>query len=95
MGDKKKIYPQKTNVVLNEKEKREALVKGYRGQLRYLNKRIAKDTRKILSKGKKKSRLNEELEKDIRACEYKILKWKERIDACRSGAPLDFLGKSL
>lgn len=65
-------------------EKREQLIKGYEGQIRYLQKRIQKNRR-----------TKRDPDKDTAHCHLLIEKWQERIDKCKNGEPLDFLGKSL
>lgn len=72
-------------------EKREALIKGYEGQIRYCDKRIAKAER---DKAKHR-RVKKDPDKVIAQMEFNKRQWQERIDRCKSGAPLDFLGKSL
>lgn len=72
-------------------EKREALVKGYEGQIRYLHKRIEKNAR---NKAKHR-RTKRDPDKDTAKCEWMIKEWQKRIDACKNGEPLDFLGKKL
>lgn len=64
---------------MTDQEKREQLIKSYEGQIRKLEK----------TKLKKRKKISDE------RIEYLISKWQERIDKCRNGEPLDFLGKRL
>ena len=72
-------------------EKREQLIKGYEGQIRYLQKRIQKNA----NNKAKNRRTKRDPVKDTEHCYLLIEKWQERIDKCKNGEPLDFLGKSL
>lgn len=76
---------------MDDIEKRENLIKSYEGQIRYLHKRIEKNKRNK----EKNRRVKRDPDKDTAHCYWLIEKWQERIDKCKSGAPLDFLGKSL
>lgn len=87
----KKTKNEQPKRVMTEEEHRVALIKGYEGQIRYCYKRIAKDERNIA----KKRRVKRDPYKDIEHCKWLIDKWQERIDKCKNGEPLDFLGKSL
>lgn len=64
---------------MTDQEKREQLIKSYEGQIRKLER----------TKLKKRKKISDE------RIEYLISKWQERIDKCRNGEPLDFLGKRL
>lgn len=72
-------------------EKREALVKSYEGQIRYLHKRIEKNAR---DKAKHR-RVKRDPDKDTAKCKWMIEEWQKRIDACKNGESLVFLGKRL
>lgn len=74
-----------------DQKKREALIKGYEGQIRYLHKRIEKNAR---DKAKHR-RVKRDPDKDTAHCHWLIEQWQDRIDKCKNGEPLDFLGKSL
>lgn len=76
---------------MDDMEKRESLIKGYEGQIRYLHKRIEKNAR---DKAKNR-RTKRDPDKDTAHCYWLIDQWQARIDKCRNGEPLDFLGKSL
>lgn len=76
---------------MNDIEKRESLIKSYEGQIRYLHKRIEKNRLNKL----KKRRTKRDPDKDTAHCEWLIQQWQIRIDKCKNGEPLDFLGKSL
>ena len=43
----------------------------------------------------KNRRTKRDPDKDTAHCHLLIEKWQERIDKCKNGEPLDFLGKSL
>lgn len=64
---------------MDDTQKREQLIKSYEGQIKKLEK----------TKLKKRKKISDE------RIEYLISKWQERIDKCRNGEPLDFLGKRL
>ena len=76
---------------MNDMEKREHLIKSYEGQIRYCQKRIEKDKRDIV----KNRRVKRNPYKDIKHFEEMIEKWQARIDACKNGELLDFLGTKL
>lgn len=88
---KKRPVPQKPQPPMTDAQKREQLIKSYEGQIRYCYKRIEKDKRNIA----KKRRVKRDPYKDIEHFEELITKWQARIDACKNGDPLDFLGKKL
>lgn len=91
MSKKKKSQNPAPPRVMTEEEKREALVKGYEGQIRYLYKRIEKNRRNK----EKKRRVKRDPDKDTAHCYWLIEQWQARIDKCKNGEPLDFLGKAL
>ena len=76
---------------MEDAEKREQLIKGYEGQIRYLYRRIERNK----SRMKTHRRVKRDPRKDIEHCRDLIVKWQKRIDACKNGDPLDFLGKKL
>lgn len=91
MSKKKKSQNSAPPRIMTEEEKREALVKGYEGQIRYLYKRIEKNRRNK----EKKRRVKRDPDKDTAHCYWLIEQWQARINKCKNGEPLDFLGKSL
>lgn len=74
-----------------DQKKREALISGYEGQIRYLHKRIEKNARNKATR----RRTKRDPDKDTAHCYWLIEQWQNRIDKCKSGAELDFLGKPL
>lgn len=72
-------------------EKREALIKGYEGQVRYCDKRITKAEQ---DKAKHR-RVKKDPDAVIAQMEFNKAQWLKRIEKCKTGAPLDFLGKKL
>lgn len=64
---------------MDDMQKREQLIKSYEGQIKKLER----------TKLKKRKKISDE------RIEYLISKWQERINKCRNGEPLDFLGKRL
>ena len=97
MGKKKKYYkkPEVKEELPDTPERRAQLIKSYEGQIAYCYKRIAKAQKKINSNKKHRwwstsQMLNEQLH-----FYTNILEWQRRIDICRNGGPLDFLGTKL
>lgn len=97
MGKKKKYYkkPEEKKEIPDTPERREQLIKSYEGQIAYCLKRIIKDEKKLVSKKKHKWWTDAEMHADIAKMRNNIEEWQRRIDACRNGEPLTFLGKKL
>ena len=97
MGKKKKYYkkPEEKKEIPDTPERREQLIKSYEGQIAYCLKRIIKDEKKLASKKKHKWWTDAEMHADITKMNKNIEEWQRRIDACRNGEPLTFLGKKL
>lgn len=97
MGKKKKYYkkPEVKQELPDTPERRAQLVKSYEGQIAYCYKRIAKAQKKINSNKKHRWWSTEEMLCQQRHFYKNIVEWQRRIDICKSGEPLDFLGSKL
>lgn len=97
MGKKKKYYkkPEEKQELPDTPERRTQLIKSYEGQIAYCYKRIAKAQKKINSNKKHRWWTTEGMLSEQRHFYENIVEWQRRIDACESGAPLDFLGSKL
>lgn len=97
MGKKKKYYkkPEVREELPDTPERRAQLIKSYEGQIVYCYKRIAKAQKKINSNKKHRWWTTTEMLSQERHFYDNILEWQRRIDICRNGGPLDFLGTKL
>ena len=97
MGKKKKYYkkPEVREELPDTPERRAQLIKSYEGQIAYCYKRIAKAQKKINSNKKHRWWTTTEMLSQERHFYDNILEWQRRIDICRNGGPLDFLGTKL
>lgn len=97
MGKKKKYYkkPEEKQELPDTPERRTQLIKSYEGQIAYCYKRIAKAQKKINSNKKHRWWTTEGMLSEQLHFYKNIVEWQRRIDACESGAPLDFLGSKL
>lgn len=97
MGKKKKYYkkPEVKEELPDTPERRAQLIKSYEGQIAYCYKRIAKAQKKINSNKKHRWWTTTEMLSQERHFYDNILEWQRRIDICRNGGPLDFLGTKL
>ena len=94
---KKKHYkkPEAKQELPDTPERRAQLVKSYEGQITYCYKRIAKAQKMINSNKKHRWWTTSEMLSEQRHFYENIVEWQRRIDACKNGEPLDFLGKKL
>lgn len=97
MGKKKKYYkkPEEKQELSDTPERRAQLIKSYEGQIAYCYKRIAKAQKKINSNKKHRWWTTSEMLAEQSHFYKNIVEWQRRIDICKSGAPLDFLGSKL
>lgn len=97
MGKKKKYYkkPEVKEELPDTTERRAQLIKSYGGQIAYCYKRIAKAQKKINSNKKHRWWSTLQMINEQRHFYNNILEWQRRIDICRNGGPLDFLGTKL
>lgn len=97
MGKKKKYYkkPEVKEELPDTPERRAQLIKSYEGQIAYCYKRIAKAQKKINSNKKHRWWSTAEMLSQEAHFYNNILEWQRRIDICRNGGPLDFLGTKL
>lgn len=97
MGKKKKYYkkPEVKEELPDTPERRAQLIKSYEGQITYCYKRIAKAQKKINSNKKHRWWSTLQMLNEQRHFYANILEWQRRIDICRNGGPLDFLGTKL
>lgn len=97
MGKKKKYYkkPEVKEELPDTPERRAQLIKSYEGQIAYCYKRIAKAQKKINSNKKHRWWTTESMLSEQRHFYKNIVEWQRRIDACKNGSPLDFLGSKL
>ena len=94
---KKKYYkkPETKEELPDTPERRAQLIKSYEGQIAYCYKRIAKAQKKINSNKKHRWWTTIEMLDQQLHFYTNILEWQRRIDICRNGGPLDFLGTKL
>ena len=97
MGKKKKYYkkPEVREELPDTPERRAQLIKSYEGQIAYCYKRIAKAQKKINSNKKHRWWTTAEMLELESHFYTNILEWQRRIDICKNGGPLDFLGTKL
>lgn len=91
----REVFEKEVPHTIPDWERREQLIKGYAGQIRYCMKRLQKDEYKLRSKKKHKWWTDKEMYADIRKFQSHIIDWQDRINKCADGRELDFLGKSL
>jgi len=97
MSKKKKYYkkPEEKKEIPDTPERRAQLIKSYEGQIAYCYKRIAKAQKKINSNKKHRWWTTAEMLREEGHFYDNILEWQRRIDICKNGGPLDFLGTKL